>query len=52
MDSLQSLGPAPFDFCKITEDYFIKMLKEIPGIKCLVLDEETTKIISLIIPNS
>lgn len=33
-----------YNLCKITEDYFDKMLKEIEGIKGLVLDKETTRI--------
>lgn len=29
-------------FIKIVQDYFERMLQEIIGIKCLILDEETT----------
>jgi len=31
-----------FDLCALAQDYFQNMLSEIKGIKCLVLDEETT----------
>ncbi|EGR30199.1 vacuolar sorting protein, putative [Ichthyophthirius multifiliis] len=36
------------DTYKIAEDYFDRMLQEVTGIKCLVLDEETVQIISLV----
>jgi len=37
---------------KIVEDYFERMLEEVPGMKCLVLDRETMGIISLICSQS
>lgn len=37
---------------KIVEDYFDRMLEEVSGMKCLVLDKETTVIISLICSQS
>ena len=37
------MNPAPRPFLiTIIEDYFERMLIEVPGIKCLILDEETT----------
>jgi len=37
---------------RIVEDYFERMLEEVPGMKCLVLDRETMGIISLICSQS
>ncbi|EAR92468.1 vacuolar protein sorting-associated protein (macronuclear) [Tetrahymena thermophila SB210] len=37
---------------KVLEDYFERMLQQVSGIKCLVLDVETTPIISLIFSQS
>ena len=35
-------NPFPLDLFKIVEDYFERMLEEVGGMKCLVLDRETS----------
>ena len=43
---------APTNMIEIVKSYILSVLDEVPGIKALILDSETTNIVSLVCPKS
>ena len=49
---LRIVDPAPMDLSTVVRYYVDKALKEVPGMKVLLLDAETTKIVSTVYSQS